>query len=47
MIELREALNSIRVNQIHLVDAQSEALDNLCERENLLYATAQENKPGF
>ncbi len=45
MIELREALNRIGVNQIQLVSIHSEALDNLCERENLLYATAQENKP--
>ncbi|SEG53627.1 hypothetical protein [Vibrio hangzhouensis] len=45
MIELREALNNIHVKQLSIAEYHQEALANLCERENLLFARAQENKP--
>ncbi|MGR5284315.1 hypothetical protein ACP3V5_03280 [Vibrio maritimus] len=45
MIELREALNDIKADTLSIAATHQEALNNLCERENLLFARAQENKP--
>ncbi|USD62549.1 hypothetical protein J4N45_24625 [Vibrio sp. SCSIO 43140] len=45
MFELRKALAEIQIDKLAIVATHTDALNNLCERENMLFARAQENKP--